>query len=428
MKKPEIQEESLAKTLNDNDLLKQYILLVNALEELRLALRLPLRFFERGEVAYAAPQSICRFTYQDENTLYSALPKQSSLLGIPQYLEGLFGEKYVYLEVDLHHALLLGPYLLEEGEEVLDLEMRVRRGEFSIEAYENTRRCFMRLPRIKLAAEVAIGKLAQRTVKEFLGHLESARRKFSEEGEKSQLQKALRTKLPDPYYQLQYRKRRGQFAHPPKELEDKVMAEIAAGNEREALETLRRINGLQRASLAKDPLRSMKNSLIGSITIFTRAAIQGGAPTEACFTLSDAYINQIEEASSMMHLEYTEQEAIKGFVYLVQDERAMRTSPIVQKTLSWVHTHLSEELSLGSVAEAVGVHPNYLSTLFKEETGTGLMRYIQERRLEEAAQMIRTSNNSLKEIAHFYRFSSQSHFSQAFKKNFGVAPSRFSKT
>ena len=51
------------------------------------------------------------------------------------------------------------------------------------------------------------------------------------------------------------------------------------------MSVLTEINSLKRTRLSKDALRSVKNSLICSVTLFTRAAIDGGVMPEAAFTL-----------------------------------------------------------------------------------------------------------------------------------------------
>ena len=93
---------------------------------------------------------------------------------------------------------------------------------------------------------------------------------------------------PAQYYENIYYDRDGMFRHTPFSLEQRLAQHVAEGNEEAALETLGRINGQgAKAVLARDPLRSAKNSLICSCTILTRAAIQAGVSDEEAFALSD---------------------------------------------------------------------------------------------------------------------------------------------
>ncbi len=83
-----------------------------------------------------------------------------------------------------------------------------------------------------------------------------------------------------------------EYKHPPYSLETKLLSEISLGLLSEALTTLTQINGLDRAALSSNSLRSMKNSMIASCTIFTRAIIRAGVTPEDAFDLSDHFIKK----------------------------------------------------------------------------------------------------------------------------------------
>lgn len=63
---------------------------------------------------------------------------------------------------------------------------------------------------------------------------------------------------------------RENFIHPPFDYEHELMEAIRFGDENRAMDMLRKINELEAAVLATYPLRSKKNALIASCTLFTR--------------------------------------------------------------------------------------------------------------------------------------------------------------
>lgn len=71
--------------------------------------------------------------------------------------------------------------------------------------------------------------------------------------------------------------------------------------------------------------------------------------------------------------------------------------------------------------------PNYLSTLFKKETGETISDYTQKLRLEKAKNLLRTTNLNLNEIAAQVGYSDPKHFSKLFKKTFGIRPQDYRK-
>lgn len=226
----------------------------------------------------------------------------------------------------------------------------------------------------------------------------------------------------DSYYSqtLDYRTR--QFQHVPYAIEMEICRMIANGDTVSSKHILRDINRLPRAKLANTPVRSLKNSLICSCTFMARAAISGGVKPDEAFTLSDAFIQRIEAAPTTNHLSGFEAEMIEGFTTRVQTARDSRHSSTVSQIMEFIDAHLSEPITLADIAAAVYHNPNYLSGLFKRETGETIHNYIIRRRIEEAEYFVRHSNDPIADIAAFYQFCSQSHFVQCFRKIVGQTP------
>lgn len=212
------------------------------------------------------------------------------------------------------------------------------------------------------------------------------------------------------------------FHHPPYFLEQELLGCIKAGNQQEAHSVLARINSLRRPRLSKDSLRSVKNSLICSTTLFTRAAIEGGVQPEAAFTLSDSVILAIESISDIDTLINFEAKALDQYIGIIKDLSKNKYSTAVQKALSFIYKNLTEKLTLKDIAAESYVHPNYLSSLFKKEVGMSIPDYIMKTRVNEAKYYIRYTDTSISEIASFYQFCNQSYFISAFKKFSGVTP------
>lgn len=217
------------------------------------------------------------------------------------------------------------------------------------------------------------------------------------------------------------------FTHPPYSLEQQLVRAIAGGDRAGSVRVLGEINARSRATLAEDPLRSLKNSLIGSVALFARAAIAGGASDDDAFTLSDACIQALEAQSDPRTLEALEQAIAMRFIDLVEAQVLGKMSPVTRQAIRYIDGHLSEELELNVIARAGFVHPAHLSRQFKKDTGEAVSRYIQRRRVEEARHFLRYTNSSLTDIAGFYQFCSQSYFIQVFKKYTGMTPAEYRK-
>ncbi|MWV43286.1 helix-turn-helix domain-containing protein [Paenibacillus sp. HJL G12] len=95
------------------------------------------------------------------------------------------------------------------------------------------------------------------------------------------------------------------------------------------------------------------------------------------------------------------------------------------ETIHFIDSHLTEEISIQDLSEYAHFHPNYFIRMFKKHLGMTPMRYIHERRLEQAQQLLGSTDLSVTEIAYQSGFKDVSYFSQAFKKRNGLSPTEY---
>lgn len=82
-------------------------------------------------------------------------------------------------------------------------------------------------------------------------------------------------------------------------------------------------------------------------------------------------------------------------------------------------------LSVLSLAEALDLHPNYFSILFKRECGMLPKQAILDARMRSAAKMLRFTDRPIKEIAGAVGFSDELYFSRAFRARHGISPTGY---
>ncbi|MBA2736557.1 MAG: AraC family transcriptional regulator [Pyrinomonadaceae bacterium] len=90
-----------------------------------------------------------------------------------------------------------------------------------------------------------------------------------------------------------------------------------------------------------------------------------------------------------------------------------------------IHDQFSENLTLDGIAESAGVHPVYLSRVFRRHYRCTIGDYIRRLRVEYASHQILTTKATLLEIAMTAGFSDQSHFSRIFKRQMGITPTEY---
>ena len=104
------------------------------------------------------------------------------------------------------------------------------------------------------------------------------------------------------------------------------------------------------------------------------------------------------------------------------DHFSPNTDPQLQKAITFIHEHYSQELSLQQIAKAAGYNQRHLISRFNESFGISPIRFLYSIRAQNAQELIRYSDYELKQIAIMTGFKSVHHFSRVFHQTTGYPP------
>lgn len=207
--------------------------------------------------------------------------------------------------------------------------------------------------------------------------------------------------------------------------EVKTMDYIREGNLEEvvgAVELLASTAG----KLSENEIRNERNLGICSITLATRAAIEGGAAPAKAYKLSDLYINKIDQCKRMTEIFEYRKRSLYDFAKLVVEEREKRAnSRYMEQCKEYIRKYYHQKICIPDIAEALGVSESHLSRIFKKETGESIQKYSMHMRIERAENLLKYSEASLTEISEYLCFSSQSHFGKVFKVYKNMTPKQY---
>jgi AraC-like DNA-binding protein len=97
----------------------------------------------------------------------------------------------------------------------------------------------------------------------------------------------------------------------------------------------------------------------------------------------------------------------------------------LQRVLEFVDDNLQNPICLADLAAIANLSPYYFSRTFRETTGLSPYRFVRERRLEKAKQLVVEGKDRLTEIAAICNFSSQASFTRAFTRLVGLSPAKY---
>jgi AraC-like DNA-binding protein len=135
-------------------------------------------------------------------------------------------------------------------------------------------------------------------------------------------------------------------------------------------------------------------------------------------------ISQIQKGREFLH-ELNEQ--INKAIDLNREHKD-QSNLIVEQANEYIHqNYMQKGLTLNEVAQKNHVSPNYLSYLFKKNTGSNLWEYVIRLRMEESKRLIINTDLRRYEVSERVGYESPEHFSKIFKKYFGISPSEMKK-
>lgn len=97
----------------------------------------------------------------------------------------------------------------------------------------------------------------------------------------------------------------------------------------------------------------------------------------------------------------------------------------IKKVVDYIEENLNDELNLDKIAEKAGYSKFHLHRIFSKIVGETIHKYIQKRRLTEAARKLVYTDESIIDIALIYGYESQQAFTLAFKKMYKSSPQMY---
>lgn len=107
----------------------------------------------------------------------------------------------------------------------------------------------------------------------------------------------------------------------------------------------------------------------------------------------------------------------------------MGNENVIMETVNYIESHLNDnecdELRLDEIANKISYSKFHLNRLFSEVVGCTIYKYIQKRRLTEAAKKLVLTDKPIIEIAYEAHYESQQAFTLAFKQLYTHTPQEY---
>ena len=209
------------------------------------------------------------------------------------------------------------------------------------------------------------------------------------------------------------------------DFENEFLFAVTQGNYPKAKHLMSQLNSIQIDQRNSDPIRNIKNYAIVINTLFRKAVERGGVHPIHIDSVSGEFAKKIELRSTVDDIYKLIFEMVKVYCQLVNKYSVRDYSPTVQKVVVMIESNLSSDLTLSELASTLNINASYLSTVFKKETGKTITAYVNEKRIELAQELLKTTNLQIQTIAQYCGIIDVHYFTRLFKKTTGLSPKQF---
>ena len=111
-----------------------------------------------------------------------------------------------------------------------------------------------------------------------------------------------------------------------------------------------------------------------------------------------------------------------------ENEKDTGTIPAIGRVVQYCMNHLSDDLSLDAVADALFLDKYYISKLFPAKLGVGYVEFIRSQRIIKACELLVSTDHPITDISYDCGFRNQSTFNRVFRQMTGMSPREYRET
>lgn len=167
----------------------------------------------------------------------------------------------------------------------------------------------------------------------------------------------------------------------------------------------------------------MIQTFFSYIIICCVAVMESGVDTGKAVQIFDTYTSKGKLIKNVSELKAVCRNISIDYCNEIENlEKFDTESSVVRKCMHYIHNNIQSKISVNDLAGYCGVSARTVSRHFEEFYGLSVAKYIMKLKLKEAAFLLANTDMNLSEISNQLSFSSQSHLSNAFKKQYLCTP------
>ena len=210
----------------------------------------------------------------------------------------------------------------------------------------------------------------------------------------------------------------------PLEKEKTLLSSLRKGETADAKNTL---NELLAILFFTNPgqFKYVQLRVIELVVLISRVEISPVQSGNISMEINSQNLRLVQEAKTQEELTDILHNIVDRVSGTISSFRGIPHAAALRKAENFIMENFTRKISLREISAVAGLSPPYFSTIFKEEMGENLSKYLNRLRVEKASRLLLETEMSLSEIAACCCFEDQSWFSKIFKAYTGISPGKY---
>ena len=209
------------------------------------------------------------------------------------------------------------------------------------------------------------------------------------------------------------------------ELEILLANQLKAKDTRGARQTVNELLGLILLVSGGD-IEAIKCKWFELVVIISRNVMTTLNKDEV-FGLNISYLKKILTLQNPEEVYLWMTNILNRFISYLENQKG-NSSYLIEEAKKYIVLHCFENITLNDVADNVYLSPSYLSRVFKKETGTNFIDFLNKVKIEQSLLYVKDLKYEIVDISQIAGFTDQSYYTKVFKKVMGVSPKVYRKT
>lgn len=141
--------------------------------------------------------------------------------------------------------------------------------------------------------------------------------------------------------------------------------------------------------------------------------------------LAGEFLNSVIRLQDLRELKVVCSMNLKQAISAMKDMRESEINGLSQKVKKYLAENFHRDISMDDAAKETNLSYHYFSKLFKDSMGKSFVEYLTELRVEKSRELLRETNDSIKEICYKIGYSDPNYYCKIFKKATGMTPTEF---